>query len=328
MDDRDTTGRDAEACAVPRHRLSSTDLEGPGKIAALRELYGRELMRAELIATAQDDAVAFEATVASLDGVAWARCRAASVDFARTRELVQDGSDDLLLSTTTEGYTLHVGGREMVVPAGGAVLASNARAYRVCNHRPGVTTGIQLPRAGLARLIPRLGEAPFLPLPAGTPGIDLVFGYARLITEARGMTPALIEKASAHLIELIASVIEPGRDAGPASVAEARLDAVKREVRAQAALPGLTLERFARLHGVTPRYVQRLFEREGDSFSDFLRRERLERARRMLCDPAKPGRRVLAIALECGFGDITTFNRAFRRAFGHTPTEARRQGGG
>lgn len=37
---------------------------------------------------------------------------------------------------------------------------------------------------------------------------------------------------------------------------------------------------------------------------------------------------VLDIALDCGFGDVSNFNRAFRSGFGASPSEYRRQQGG
>jgi AraC-like DNA-binding protein len=38
--------------------------------------------------------------------------------------------------------------------------------------------------------------------------------------------------------------------------------------------------------------------------------------------------RVLDIALDCGFGDVSNFNRAFRAEFGVSPRVYRRQAGG
>jgi AraC family transcriptional regulator len=35
---------------------------------------------------------------------------------------------------------------------------------------------------------------------------------------------------------------------------------------------------------------------------------------------------VLDIALDCGFGDVSNFNRAFRREFGMSPRRFRWQG--
>jgi AraC-like DNA-binding protein len=43
----------------------------------------------------------------------------------------------------------------------------------------------------------------------------------------------------------------------------------------------------------------------------------------MLADPRHAGWTVSAIALEAGFGDVSYFNRRFRRRFGAPPTHFR-----
>jgi AraC-like DNA-binding protein len=46
---------------------------------------------------------------------------------------------------------------------------------------------------------------------------------------------------------------------------------------------------------------------------------RIARARQMLADPALRSRPILLIALDCGFGSIGPFNRAFKAGVGVTP---------
>jgi len=53
------------------------------------------------------------------------------------------------------------------------------------------------------------------------------------------------------------------------------------------------------------------------------RPQRLLRAHRMLSDPARAQRPIGAIAFEVGFGDLSYFNRAFRRRYGVTPSDVR-----
>ena len=50
---------------------------------------------------------------------------------------------------------------------------------------------------------------------------------------------------------------------------------------------------------------------------------RLARAHRMLTDPRHVGRPVSAIAFDVGFGDLSHFNRTFRRRYGATPSDVR-----
>ncbi len=42
-----------------------------------------------------------------------------------------------------------------------------------------------------------------------------------------------------------------------------------------------------------------------------------------LCDPSQAGRPISAMALGCGFGDISYFNRAFRKRFDAVPGDLR-----
>lgn len=56
------------------------------------------------------------------------------------------------------------------------------------------------------------------------------------------------------------------------------------------------------------------------NFNDFLHHHRLQEAAARLSTEGLP---ILTIALECGYGSIGPFNRAFRQRFGMTPTEYR-----
>ena len=47
------------------------------------------------------------------------------------------------------------------------------------------------------------------------------------------------------------------------------------------------------------------------------------RMRRAALELASSRRPVIAIALDSGFGDLSTFNKPFRAAFGLTPTQYR-----
>ena len=50
---------------------------------------------------------------------------------------------------------------------------------------------------------------------------------------------------------------------------------------------------------------------------------RLARAHRMLSDPRFVDRSVTSIAFDVGFGNLSYFNRVFRRSYGATPSDVR-----
>ena len=98
--------------------------------------------------------------------------------------------------------------------------------------------------------------------------------------------------------------------------AEARVTRAIRMIERQPDA-ALTLGSLARAAGLSPYHFLRTFERlTGITPHQYVLRARLrEAAMRLAADADK----VLDIALECGFGDVSNFNRAFRREFGVTP---------
>ena len=87
----------------------------------------------------------------------------------------------------------------------------------------------------------------------------------------------------------------------------------------------LSVRAIAARHKVTPRYVQRLFEETGSTFTEYVLGQRLVRAHRLLTDARLSEQTLTAIAFEVGFSDLSYFNRAFRRRFGATPSDLRAQ---
>ena len=76
---------------------------------------------------------------------------------------------------------------------------------------------------------------------------------------------------------------------------------------------------------VTPRYIQKLFESEGMTFTEYVLERRLLEANRLLNDSGAAERSIADVAFKVGFGDLSYFNRTFRRRFGMTPSDARQQ---
>ena len=82
------------------------------------------------------------------------------------------------------------------------------------------------------------------------------------------------------------------------------------------------LVRLARDAGLSPYHCLRTFERvTGITPHQYVMRARLrEAATRLMSEQGK----VIDLALECGFADVSNFNRAFRTEFGVSPRAFRR----
>jgi AraC family transcriptional regulator len=87
----------------------------------------------------------------------------------------------------------------------------------------------------------------------------------------------------------------------------------------------LQLEELAGIACLSPYHFHRVFTgMMGETVKDYVRRLRLERAAAQLGDPALP---VIEIALGSGYESHEAFSRAFRQAFGQSPSGFRGAGG-
>lgn len=108
----------------------------------------------------------------------------------------------------------------------------------------------------------------------------------------------------------------------------AELDAVWRQLRQHMAteraylLPDLTLPHLSQQLGVPAHHVSRVInERGGQHFYDFVNGYRVAAVREQLHAGAHHRLTLLGVALACGFNSKASFNRAFRKATGLTPSQ-------
>jgi AraC-like DNA-binding protein len=85
---------------------------------------------------------------------------------------------------------------------------------------------------------------------------------------------------------------------------------------------GLSVHSIAARHKVSVRYVQKLFEASGRTFAQFAAEERLTAAYKAFSGRSDPP--ISTIACNLGFGDLSNFNRGFRKRFGCTPSDVRK----
>ena len=87
--------------------------------------------------------------------------------------------------------------------------------------------------------------------------------------------------------------------------------------------PELTTATIAAAHYISPRYLQKLFEAEGSTVTDWIRRRRLDHCKRELLDPRNAGEPISRIAARWGLLDSSHFSRLFRATYGMSPREFR-----
>lgn len=103
----------------------------------------------------------------------------------------------------------------------------------------------------------------------------------------------------------------------------AHFERICRSLDQQLSNADLSLTDVTAEHRVSTRYLQKLFEDAGTSFTAYLRDARLERCRDDLINPVFDGFSVSEICFRHGFNDATHFSRIFRARFSMTPRSCR-----
>lgn len=290
---------------------------------------GRSFVRLDLGAY-DDRPVRYAATVYGFDGlsVIWGQTNGHTA--WRSQPLLNDGNDDFIFATNLSGYSLPSQvGREFRMDAGAAVLLSCSDVGTKNYPAPSEFLTLRIPRRLLREISATAEDALVRPIPENTEALRLLVDYIKLTLTTRQLaSPQLRQVFAAHIHDLVALTVGATRDAANTAYGRgmraARLQAAKAFVERNIRRADLSAKIVAIHLGVTPRYVNMMFETEGLSFNQFVVERRLVRAYEMLFDSRYSDRTITAVAFAAGFSDLSHFNRGFRRQFGMTPSEARR----
>jgi AraC-like DNA-binding protein len=310
------------------HRLSTASLPAADRLPTWREVFGQTMVRLD-IEPGKGQPFHAEGTLCALPGAAFASVTTTPVCVSRTRRLIAgDGVDMLFLITANAPLHIAQGGREQRLDAGDALFLRGSECSVIQSERKTRFTNIAVPVDSLTPLLPGCEDLSMTVVSRTSETLRLLLGYVDLVQTWQGAaTNGFGRIAADHVRDLLAATAAtmPALPAAAerAGIRAARLGAVKADIELQLCEPGLSIHWIAASNRISPRYIRRLFQDEGTTFSDFVLGRRLEQAYRLLLGRAQPATTIGAIAYACGFCDLSYFNRTFRRRFGMTPTDLR-----
>jgi AraC-like DNA-binding protein len=275
-----------------------------------------------------DQPMDVEMTVHGLPGLRLARMESSvDVRLERQRPMLADGEDDIcLIVKAGGGLSIRQRQHETVARDGDGVLLVYREAASL-QFQAMSYTAIRVPYAALSPFIRNVGAAAGRCIPRESAALQVLRSYLTHLPDTI-TDPRLSGLVTTHAYDLMALALGAGGDtaelARERGLKAARMQAITVALTRDS---GLTLDAVARAQGVSPRYVQMLFEEAGTTFTDFLLECRLEQARNMLRSPRYREWTITGIALETGFGDISYFNRRFKRRYGMTPSDMRATSG-
>ena len=309
-------------------RVSTEALPERERMAVWREEFSRVMFKLDVDPIGTDPFKS-ELTVCALPGLAFFSGFASSAEFTASSSLAAANGDTVAFTRMASNGAISTHrGLETTLMVGDATLVCCPDPINYTLPQGGFKSSVRLSRPVLQALAPGLEDAYNRLIPEQNEALSLLFGYLKVIEDQQAApAPELQHVAVTHIYDLAALALGASRDSAEMAkergLRAARLKAIKDDIEAHLSEPGLSLESVTLRHRVSPRYVQKLFEMEGTSFSDYVRARRLARVYRMLQDPRQVHLNISTIAYDCGFGDITAFNRAFRKQYDASPSDVR-----
>jgi AraC-like DNA-binding protein len=298
--------------------------EGDG-IEAFRETFGREILGIE-IDPLDGHPLDINLTLRALPGFATAAGTLSPMHNRHTTALIDN--DDVVLVVMQSGIgEVNQYGRVARVNEGEAVLTANGTEATFTGLTPTRVINFRLSRNLLMPHVADLDALVARPIPKDNRVLQLLVGYATMLdNQAELATAELRHLVTTHMHGLATLLLGGGGDLGlpEQGLRAARLRAIKDHILGRIEHHNLTLADVARSQQISESYIRQLLAENGTTFTDFVLGGRLTRAHRMLNDPRYADRSISAVAYEAGFGDLSYFNRTFRRRYGATPSDIRK----
>jgi len=221
-------------------------------------------------------------------------------------------------------------GRSYAFGPGSWIVYDPTRPYQLNNRSRISQLLLQVPRHNFSAAELERLSAPhvFGDDAAGVPRVVAAFARSTM-DEIAAFDELSGSRVGDTLARLATTMIVSGRgddsdESGTLRILRAR---VKAYIESNLSRSDLAIEEIAHRMGCSRRYIFRAFQAADTTPSQYIWDLRLERTREHLTTGSFRGGSISEIAFACGFSSTAHFSRAFRKRYGMSPSEARRQGG-
>lgn len=285
------------------------------------------------VALATDDVSAFSGLMrtTALSTVQLSRVLVASdMVVRRTHKLIERSAPEYLKVglQLTGSCMVAQGGRQAVLKRGDYVVYDTTRPYQLWTRGPFQMQTVLFPSNLLRLPAAQLSQLTARPI-SGQSGLGSM--VSSFLVELGKKSTCEFGSASSYLADavldlLAASIMEQLTDETPWDL-DAQRSGLLLRIRAfiedQLGDPGLNVPSIAAAQHISVRYLQKLFEQEGQTVTGWIRDRRIEHCRRDLASAALAETPLHSIAARWGLVNAAHFSRLFKARFGETPREYR-----
>ena len=309
-------------------RFSTDQLPPPERFDLWRDVMTRKLLRLA-IDPLSDQPFRAKAALRALPSLRVGFGTVGPAIHHRTRAIAAAENDDIALLINLGGSLLvRRKGEEVQVRSGEAFLIECCEVGDYVVAEQATHLCLRIERRVLGAFARRVDDAIGALVPARTEALGLLVTYARTLPSGESMlSPAASRLVVDHMGDLVGLIVGTGGEAAALAasrgLAAGRLSAAKAHIREHIGAFDLSAELVAAAQAISPRYLRQLFEGSDQSFTGYLLEQRLGQAYAMLSSARFAADPISRIAFDVGFGDLSYFNRAFRRRYQRTPSETR-----
>lgn len=287
-----------------------------GELLAPLEIKARD--RGEFAATASVDDLGPLRVVKTASAPACVEHRARHVPQTRERRF-------RVLLPARGKVALRHAGHDAVLEAEDFALLDDSIPYRIEFDEPNESLWVAIAPATIRAYLPAPGRLCGIRMPADRP-LNKVVGSMLLglwtEIEREELRPEQRPALARSLLQVmaVAFAVDCGGDIERSMSAAVRCVQIKQYIETHLRSPDLTPTTIAAAVGLSERYLRLLFAAENDSVTAYIRRRRLDECACELAQPQWRGRSVTETASDWGFRNVTHFARAFKAAYGATPS--------
>ncbi|MFF5079417.1 helix-turn-helix domain-containing protein [Actinoplanes sp. NPDC000266] len=309
--------------------LDTRALAPPERAEAIRSLVWGNVVRVEIDHHVPAPDMVVSLTLGNCGDLGVCATRATATTVRRTPKLAREDTEPMVfLSLQRSGCSIVVQhGREAVLGPGDFAVYDTASPYSLLFAAGIDATFFRLPRSALALPDNSVRDISAVRIGSTNPLAGLTSQYlARLADDPVILSGGYGPAAATATIELIraALTVQLGNDQlSRDPLGNSLASRVLADMRSHLADPELSPAAVASRHHISVRYLHRILQRENIRFGEWVRHNRLERARRDLAVSGHSDTPVAVIARRWGFTDAGHFSRAFRAAYGLSPREWR-----
>ena len=270
-------------------------------------------------------------TLTAIDGVIVSRTRRLSLRYERADRHIAGDGDDSVMVYFNAGHSWmnaeQLGRSSDVRPGGGGLWVHNEAVTGVCGEGADFY-GIGIPRSLTALWARTPEDLVGQSFDTRAPVHQLLRVYMDTLGTCADLDSGVAAAMKVHIAELAGLWLgglndSHWRDAYNSERQQAKSVAIRQVMLQRLADPTLSAAFVGRALGFAERTVQHILTLDGTSFTRLLGQLRAEAAYAMLTDPARRTMPVAAIAMACGFNDVSTFYRAFRMRYDAHPRDIR-----